>query len=197
MSICFCEIKLTLRLKTLAYNAAVMLQLSSALNNIPVVSLRTGGIVAMAVKPIINPNNLKIEGWHCDDKFSKANLILVSKDIRDMIPQGLAIDDHDVLSDPSDLVRLQKVLGINFNLIGKQVMTDTKRKLGKVGDFATDIPSLYVQKLYISQPFFKNLSGSQLIVDRTQILEITNKVITVRDNLLRVSAAFPVAAAAP
>lgn len=158
-----------------------MLQLSNSLLDIPIMSLRTGGLVGTARKPIINPNNLKIEGWYAEDHFSKKTLILLSKDIRDIVPQGLAVDDHDVLSEPGELIRLKDVLSLNFELIGKPTYTDTKRRLGKVSDYATDMQSLYIQKLYIAQAIYRNLSGGQLSVDRTQIVEITPKDVTVRD----------------
>lgn len=144
-------------------------------------SLRTGGMVAKAERPIINPNNLKIEGWYCRDHFSKKELILLSKDIRDIVPQGLAVDDYDVLSDPEELIRMKEILSLDFDLMGKVVVTDTKRRLGKVSDYASDVASFFIQKLYISQPVYKTLAGGQLSIDRTQIVEITPDRIVVRD----------------
>lgn len=158
-----------------------MLQLSSSLKDLPVLSLRTSGVIAVAVKPVINPNNLKIEGWYCRDQFSKKTLILLAKDIRDIVPQGLAVDDHDVLAEPEELIRMKEILALDFELLGKPAYTDMKRKLGKVSDFATDMESLFIQKLYIAQPLYRNLSGGQLSIDRTQIVEITNQRVTVRD----------------
>lgn len=158
-----------------------MLQLSPSLKDIPVMSLRTGGLAATALRPVINPNNLKIEGWYCKDATSKKTLVLLSKDVRDIVPQGLAIDDHDVLSEASELLRLKEILTIDFDLVGKSVVTDSGRRLGKVVDYATDMSSLYIQKFYVSQPVYKNLAGGQLSIDRTQIVEITPKNVTVRD----------------
>ena len=158
-----------------------MLQLSPSLLKIPVLSLRTTGIVAMANEPIINPNNLKIEGWYCSDNFSKQPLVLLVQDIRDIVPQGLAIDDYDRLSDPDELVRIKDILQLKFQLIGKPVITENKRKIGKVSDYAMNNTSFFIQKLYISQPVYKNLSGGQLSIDRTQIVEITNHHIVVKD----------------
>jgi len=169
-----------------------MLQLSKTLTNIPVMSLRTSGMVATAVEPIINPNNLKIEGWYCIDQFSKSSLILLSKDIRDIVPQGLAIDDYDRLSDPGDLIRLKEILDLKFGLIGKPVVSDTKRKVGKVNDYAVDTLTFFINKLYVSQPVYRNLSGGQLSIDRTQIIEITNRQIVVRDATEKVGAGAPV-----
>jgi sporulation protein YlmC with PRC-barrel domain len=168
-----------------------MLQLSNSITNIPIMSLRTGGVVATAKQLIINPNNLKIEGWYCEDKFSKRSLVLLAKDVRDIVPQGLAIDDHERLSEASELVRLHDVLELNFGLIGKPVITESKRKVGKVSDYSADMSTLYVVKLYISQPVYRNFSGGQLSIDRSQIVEITSSQITVRDVDIKVGAAIP------
>ena len=158
-----------------------MLQLANSLNDLPVMSLRTGGMVAKAERPIINPNNLKIEGWYCRDHFSKKQLILLTKDIRDIVPQGLAVDDYDVLSSPEDLIRIKEILDLDFQLITISVVTNNRRKLGKVSDFAANMSSFYIQKLYISQPVYRTLSGGQLSIDRSQIVEISPSRIIVRD----------------
>src|SRR5690606_36444232 len=106
-----------------------MLRLSATITNLPVLSLRTGGKVDDASEPIINPNNLKIEGWFCTDVFNRSTLILLSQDIRDFVPQGIAINDHSDLADPEDLVRLEEVLNLEFKLIGKSVVTNRGRKM--------------------------------------------------------------------
>jgi uncharacterized protein YrrD len=159
-----------------------MLQLSTTLINQPVLSLRTGSPVATTLKPIINPNNLKIEGFHCQDSNDrKKQVVLLYQDIRDIIPQGFVINDYDVLSDSNELVRLQEVLALDFELLGKQVVTVSGEKLGKVSDYATEVTTMFVQKVYVSQSVFKNLMGGNLGIDRTQIVEITNKRIVVHD----------------
>lgn len=160
-----------------------MLQLSESLLNKPIMSLRTGQPVATAVEPIINPNNLKIEGFYCTDRFDKGELILLYQDIRDIIPQGFVIDDHDVLTPASELVRLKDVMRIGFKLIGKPVVTVSKEKVGKVSDFATEVETMYIQKIYVSQSVFKNFSGGNLGVERNQINEITDKKIIINELL--------------
>ncbi|MGH7196078.1 MAG: hypothetical protein ACREGA_04885 [Candidatus Saccharimonadales bacterium] len=161
-----------------------MLQLSKTLINRPVLSLRTGKPVATAVAPIFNPNNLKIEGFYCQDGFDKKkHLVLLYQDIRDCIDQGFVINDHDCLSDPADLVRIQDLLELNFQLIGKSVMTLSKDKVGKVNDFATEIETMFVQKIYVSQPLRKTIVNGSLSVDRNQIVEITDRRIIIQDLL--------------
>jgi sporulation protein YlmC with PRC-barrel domain len=174
-----------------------MLKLSNSLLNVPVMSLRTGGKVASALRPLINPNNLKIEGWFCEDNFSKSTLILLARDVRDFVPQGLAINDHDDLSVPEELVRLQDVIELNFELIGKSVVTDQKRRLGKVNDYALDTSSMVIQKLYVTRPMYRSLADSQLSIDRSQIIEITNRRVLVRDADEKVGRAVPSTAPLP
>lgn len=157
-----------------------MLQLSGMIINQPVLSLRTGTEVATALAPIINPNNLKIEGFYCKGSRRKQT-ILVTQDIRDILPQGIVVNDEDVLTDATELVRLQNVIRLNFDLLGKPVETTDKQRLGKVSDYATETESMFIKKLYVTQPIYKNFSGGNLGVDRTQIVEITDKKIIVSD----------------
>lgn len=160
-----------------------MLQLSANLYDWPVLSLRSGNAVATAIEPIINPKFLKIEGFYCEDSRSGEQLILLSQDIREFSKQGFIVDDHDVLAEPEDLVRLRGVLELNFQLLKKPVETTTKTSVGKVGDYAVETTGMYVQKLYVSRPFWQNLAGGTLSVDRSQIVEVTNKRIVINDLL--------------
>jgi uncharacterized protein YrrD len=166
-----------------------MLQLSAAIINRPVMSLRTGTQVATAVTPVINPDNLKIEGFYCTDKFENKELILLYQDIRDIIPQGIVIDDHDVLVEEEELVRLKKVLELQFELIGKPIETTAKEKVGKVGDFAVETTTMTIQKIYANQSLLKSFTGGSLSIDRSQIVEITPKRIIINELLKTAPAA--------
>jgi len=147
----------------------------------PVMSLRDGLQAAITQEAICNPNNLKIEGFFCQDSKNHKSVVLVEQDIRDIIPQGIIINDREVLTDPKELVRLKKTIDLHFGLIGKQVETISKSKVGKVNDFATETTTMYIQKLYVSQSLLKNLTGGSLAVDRNQIVEITDKKIIIQD----------------
>lgn len=158
----------------------LMLQLSAALLNRPVMSLRTGTQVGTVQTPIINPNNLKIEGFYCQNDDRK-RLVLLEQDIRDVLPQGFVVNDADVLTDPKELVRLKDVMALHFDLLGKQVVTTSRKKIGKVTDYATEVESMFIKKLYVSKSFFKSLTNGNLGVDRTQIVEITRDRVVIQD----------------
>lgn len=158
-----------------------MLKLSKTFLDAAVLSLRTGSPIGTATKVIIDPNNLKVEGWYVTDKFDKSELVLVSHDVREIIDKGIVVNDHEVLSSPDDLVRIKPIMKIDFELMGKSVTTESGKKLGKVSDFAIDTSGLFVKKLYVSQSVVKNFSGGILSIDRDQIVEITNRRIVVEE----------------
>lgn len=160
-----------------------MLQLSAYLYNCPILSLRSGGKVATTVMPIINPKYLKIEGFYCEDSQDHTQLVLLSQDVREYSKKGLIIDDHAVLADPEDLVRLHDILELDFQLLKKSVETTGKDKIGKVNDYAVETTTMYIQKLYVSRPLWQNLAGGTLSVDRSQIVEVTSKRIIINDLL--------------
>lgn len=158
-----------------------MLKLYESFQKSQVLSLRIGGPVAQIISPIINPNNLYIEGWHVQDSRSGEVLILLSQDVRDLLPQGIAIDDHEVLSEEGDLVRLKELLKLDFSLNGLKVSSQSGKNYGKVSDFAFETTSFYVQKIYVAQPLIRNFAGGTLSIDRSQIIEITNRRIVIED----------------
>jgi len=143
-------------------------------------SLRTGVQIAVALEPIINPHNLKVLGWWCNPRGGRDRLVLLAEDVRELMPQGLAVNDDDVLSSTEDLVRHREILNIKFQLIDKTVRTKSQ-KLGRVSDFSYN-EGMFVQKLYVARPVTKIFSSQDtLLIDRTQILEVTDNYILVRD----------------
>jgi hypothetical protein len=153
--------------------------------NRPVMSLRTGSQIGLAEAPIINPHNLKILGWWCSGPAGRQ--VLLAEELRDTVPEGLAVNDEEALSDPADLVRHREVLDINFELMDKPVRTK-RQKLGRVSDYSYN-DGMFVQKLYVARPLRKVFSSEDtLIIDREQIIEVTDKYIMVRDTEIRATA---------
>src|SRR4051812_5660103 len=160
-----------------------MLMLSKSLVNKPVMSLRSGGQIAIATEPIINPHNLKILGWWCKAPGGR-RLVLLSEDVREVMPTGLAVNDEEDLSVPEDLVRHGDILSTQFQLMDMPVKTK-RHKLGKVNDFSYN-EGMFVQKLYVARPLHKVFTAEDtLLIDRTQILEVTDHYILVRDTEVR------------
>ncbi len=164
-----------------------MLQLSGIYYDRKILSLRTGGPVGHALNPVINPNNLKIEGWYATAVHERESYILPVGEVRDIIAKGIVVDDHTSLTLVEDMIRLKNVIQLGFEIIGKTVKYENKRTIGKVEDYAVDDQSLYIQKLYVNQSLLRNFSSQQLVIDRSQIVEINDRTVIVRDTRSRVS----------
>lgn len=171
-----------------------MLILGQQLIGKNIMSMRIGRAIAVTTDVIINPNNLKIEGWHAYEPGTKKSAILLSQDVRGFVNQDFVVDDLDALTDPKELVRLKSLLNLKFELIGKVVITDGRRRVGKVIDYALEDETLYVQKLHVGQSILKSFSGGQVIIDRSQIIEITDKKIKISEATIKESAPLPAAA---
>ena len=78
---------------------------------------------------------------------------------------------------------------IGFDPLGKQVVTVDKHKVGKVSDYATEMETMYIQKIYVSQSLMKSFTGGNLGIDRNQIHEVTPKKIIVQELLKTAPAA--------
>lgn len=156
-----------------------MLLLSTKLQNIPLISVRSGARIGTVLSPILNPHNLHIDAFWCETINSKTNKVLLDMDIRDFSIKGILIDDHLGLSNPDELVRLTEVLNIDYKLEGKTVLA-SKHKLGKVAEYAVDHASLFIQKIYVNPPAWKSgIAGNRLLFDRSNVLEVTDTHIIV------------------
>lgn len=163
-----------------------MLMLSKSLVNRPVMSLRSGGQIAIAEQPVINPHNLKILGWWCKAPGGR-QLVLLAEDVREIMANGLAVNDEDDLSAPEDLVRHSDILNVHFDLMEKPVKTK-RQKLGKVSDYSYN-EGMFIQKMYVARPLHKVFTTEDtLIIDRNQIIEVTDHYILVRDTEIKADA---------
>lgn len=168
-----------------------MLKLPNSIIGQRVLSLRAGQPIATVSHPIINPNNLYIEGWEVEDLNSKKTLVLLSNDIREVAQQGLIINDYEVFADKSDLIRLKEILELEFSLIGLKVISESGVNYGKINDYALNIDNFFIQKVYANQPIIKSISNGNLSIDRSQIIEITDKKIVIEDPVDKASIRNP------
>lgn len=163
-----------------------MLVLYKNLENVPIMSLQNGGKLGLAQHPIIDPRKLQIIAYYASGPRIHSESVIHTSDIREYGPLGFIVNNADDIMEVSeDLVRLNEVIGFHFNLIGKMVIDEHKRKLGKVVDYAVDVDSFFIQKIHVGQSMFKNLTSSDLIINRAQIVEMNDRVIVVRSGAVQ------------
>lgn len=159
-----------------------MLLTGSSLINTPIMSLQTGAELARTSVAVINPHNLSIiayevHGPHLDT----SNSILRINDIRELSSVGMIIDSSDEFIEPHDVVRLEAIYNLHFTLTDKPVFTPDRKKVGKVIEYTLDDGSFIIQQLTVKKPLFKSLNDTELLVHRSQIVEVTDEAIVIKD----------------
>ncbi len=157
-----------------------MILLGSSLQRASAVSIQTGGVIGTTSRPIIDPAKLTIIAYEITGAITgQQPSYILTQDIRELSDMGLIVDSADELVAPGDVVALDTILSLRFTLVGMRVQDERGKKLGKVGDFTIDVASYYIQQLVVKRPLMSSLTDTELIIHRTQIIEINNEAIVV------------------
>ena len=160
-----------------------MLVYNSRLIGTPVLSVQSGGPIGYIAGLIIDPNGLKTLAFRLNGPLvnkSPTNLLDVSS-IREYSNYGFVIDDIDELVSEDEVVRISEVLKLNFDLLTLKVETKKRSKLGKIIDFTLTSEDFLVQQLIVKRPAIKAIIDPELIVPRSEIVEITDYKVIVKD----------------
>ena len=157
-----------------------MLLNQQTLEKLPVGSIRSSSRIGNVSRLVINPATLHVDAIECQI-ISMGTQLLVPDDIFEISPRGVVIRDHDHLLDPTDAVRLKKILELRYSLIGKQAYVD-KRKVGTVTEIAIDSESMFIMKFYVKPNLLMKLRTSQLLFDRQAVREVTNRRVVFEDS---------------
>lgn len=159
-----------------------MLVYNSRLIGAPVLSVQAGGAVAEVSSPIVDPDDLSIIALKLAGPLTNAsNSILDTKSIREYSELGIAIDSEDELVSESDVLKIEEVLKLNFNLVGLKVETKKGSRLGRIADFTIDSDSFVVQQIVVKRPMIKSFMDPELVIHRREIVEVTDYKVIVRD----------------
>ena len=157
-----------------------MIILGSSLSNAPVMSIQTGGEIARTAQAIIDPADLRVLAYRVEGSMlPNTPQLLRLADVRELSDLGFIIDSIDEFVSPDDIISLQKIYQLNFNLIHMAVIDEKRKKLGKIIDFTIDTNTFTVQQLTVKRPLLKSFNDTELIIHRTQIIEINNDEIMV------------------
>lgn len=160
-----------------------MLIVSSRLIGCPVLSLHVGGKVATVVEPIIDPHTLKILACRVEGPLvgREVGEILPMSSVREFSRLGMIIDSTDEFVEPEEIIQIRDIIKLNFAIKGLKVETKKGIKLGKAIDYTLEPDTWQVQQVIVQRPFFKAVFDPELTIPRTQIIEITDYKIIVKD----------------
>lgn len=157
-----------------------MILLGSFLVNSPVLSLQTGGPIGQTTTAVVDPGTLKVVAYEVSSQLrDESPLVVRIVDVREMSDLGLIIDSIDELENPADIIKLNDIYKLGFNPIGMNVTDERRHKLGRVVDYTIETSGFYIQQLTVKRPLFKSFSDTELLIHRSQIIEINNSAIVV------------------
>ena len=135
-----------------------MIILGSNLNRAPVVSLQTSTEIARTARAIIDPADLRVLAYVVTGSLLPADTQLLRiADVRELSSLGFIVDSIDEFVAPSDVINLQKIYNLHFDLLGMRVVDERRQKLGKIIDFTIDTNDFLVQQLTVKRPLLHSL----------------------------------------
>jgi sporulation protein YlmC with PRC-barrel domain len=160
-----------------------MLLIGSKLVGCPVLSLHVGGEVARTKQVIVDPESLRVVAYRVEGALlsREDGDILMTSSVRELSSQGMVIDSVDELVRREDVVVVDKIMKLNFALVGLKVVTRKGKKLGRVGDYTVDSESFMLYQLVVRRPIAKSLIDPELMINRSQIVEVNDYKIVVKD----------------
>jgi len=158
-----------------------MLLIGSKLIGMPIMSLQTGTQLAVTKLAVINPANLKIIAYEVEGPLlSERPSFIRIADVREISNIGMIIDSNDDFVALNDVIKIQEIYNLGFVLINLNVIDTMKKKLGKVESYNIDSDSFIIQQLNVKQGLIKSLSESNLLIHRSQIVEINDNEVIVK-----------------
>ncbi len=149
----------------------------------PVMSLQTGAELARTHKILVDPRDLTIVAYELEgNMLDQHPSFLRPVDVRELSNLGLIVDSSDEFVALDDVIRVKQVYEYDFDLIGLDVFDDRKKKLGKVHGFTIDSSSFVVQQIVVKRPLFKSFGDTELLINRTQIVEVRDTYVKVRSS---------------
>lgn len=158
-----------------------MLLRTSQLVNVPVMSLQTGKEIAQTSRVMLDPADLRIVAFELSgENLDQEPSFLRIQDVRELSDIGFIVDSSDEFVGLEDVIRLQEIYELHFDLENMKVIDTTKQKLGKVEGSIFDTNTFSVEQLRVRRPLFKSFGDAELLIHSKQIVEINNDEIVVK-----------------
>ncbi len=179
------------------YNT-IMYVFASQLVSKAVISLQVGGLVAIVGDFVVTADKLELVAFRCfAPDLDLVDPILFLRDAREIGNDCILVDSADALASLEDIVRIKQIVASGFRLVDTKVFTEGGSYLGKVEDFTINFETSRVQRLTIQPQLLRRLMSDTLLIDREQIVDVTNDRITVREATIRESKRAGVGATMP
>lgn len=144
-------------------------------------SLQTGSELATVKNIVLDPRNLTITAYELDGRMLDQHPSFLRVDeVREFASLGFIVDSSEDFIGIDDVIKVKQVYEFGFNLIGLEVYEQKGTKLGKVHSYNVDPSAYAVQQISVRRPILKSFTDTELIIHRSQIVEVSNEKVVVR-----------------
>lgn len=146
----------------------------------PVLESGSGHKVARVKQLIVSPTTLRIEGLivSTGSFIFEQDRALSFLDILHIFPQGVAIEDKEVMVETREIVRLHELLKRRVPILGQLAVTKSGDSLGRIHDLLFDSQSGTVSRLHIKS-FFRDL-----ILPSEKVETVNRKAVVFKNDVL-------------
>ena len=157
-----------------------MMLLGSRLAQMPVMGLQTGSELATLKVPIVDPGTLNVIAYEVDGPLlDEKPAYLRLEDVRELSDIGMIIDSSEEFVLRGDVIQLDDILRLNFHLVGMDVRDEHRKKVGHITDYSVETSTFSVQQLTVQRTLLQRLKESDLLIHRSQIIEINDEAIVI------------------
>ena len=142
-----------------------------------VISDQAEAMISLVTNVHMDPDSGGIIALQCGFKQ-----VLAPIDIRSWGRKSIHVVDHDALTTPEHLLRLQSVDPEREELIYKRVVTEAGEMLGRVYDYIIDTKTMHLHQLVVKKKIFF-FTVFEAIYNRKHIVEIQKDRIVVKSGL--------------
>lgn len=158
-----------------------MQRLASQIIGSSIFSVHAGGKIAEVTGILVRRKDLKVQLFAVKPVDNDKKQFLLSSDIRAYDGNRQIIDSYQDMSEEDELIRHHELIKDGGKLIGSKVVTQSGKHLGKVLDFSIDTTHHFANKIHVRATWPQRLIHERLIIDRSDIVDITDNKIIVRD----------------
>lgn len=142
--------------------------------------LQTGSELARTKYPVIDPATLTILAYTVEGPLLTSRpMLLRIADTRELSDIGFIVDSNDEFVEPDDIIKLSEIFSLGFSVMNMQVTDEKRNRLGKIIDYTIDTDSFTIQQLTVRRPLLRRFNDTELLIHRSQIIEINNEAIVV------------------
>ncbi len=145
-------------------------------------------LIGVIEQLIINPDNFEIEilGLSAGDKRPVRHYIRTDQVSCDT-KSGVMHSNFDAVGVRDDFIRARDAINAHCELLHFRVIDENGKRIGRLEDYSFSIPLFRVERIHVSAPVWRRFRNTQLVIGRSQIIDVDSKKKLIKVKATRVS----------